>query len=73
LVNFYVKDTIRRIPSEAQEKIFDRFTRADNVDFKEGTGLGLSITKGYFKFLEVISICTRYQGKAANLAVPCLL
>ena len=50
-IEFFVKDTGRGIPKEAQEKIFDRFTQADNVDFKEGTGLGLSITKGLLELL----------------------
>lgn len=51
VAEFFVKDTGRGIPKESFEKIFNRFTQADNVDFKEGTGLGLSITKGLLDLL----------------------
>ena len=51
VVEFFVKDTGRGIPKEAQKKIFDRFMQADNIDFKEGTGLGLSITRGLLDLL----------------------
>lgn len=46
-----MKDTGPGIPPEAFELIFDRFSQADNVKFKEGAGLGLSITKGLLDLL----------------------
>ncbi len=51
LIEFFVKDTGRGIPQEAQKKIFDRFTQAGDLEFKKGTGLGLSITKGLLDLL----------------------
>ncbi len=50
-IEFFVKDTGRGIPLKAREKIFELFTQADNVSFKEGTGLGLSITRGLLHLL----------------------
>jgi len=51
MLQFFVKDTGRGIPAEDLEKIFERFSQADNIDFHEGTGLGLSITKGLLDLL----------------------
>ncbi len=43
-VKFYVSDTGKGIPMEAQEKIFDRFVQLN--DATQGIGLGLPICKG---------------------------
>lgn len=50
---FTVKDTGIGIPKMEQEKIFDRFYRASNVDkgIISGTGLGLSIVKELVELL----------------------
>ena len=47
VVHFEVKDTGYGIPKEAQEKMFTKMYRADNVRAKDvpGTGLGLYIVK----------------------------
>ncbi|MBN2663592.1 MAG: response regulator [Bacteroidales bacterium] len=53
-LRFYVTDTGIGIQTEACEKIFERFTQADetiHVNYG-GTGLGLSIVKGYVEILE---------------------
>ncbi|MEN8838981.1 MAG: PAS domain-containing sensor histidine kinase [Flavobacteriales bacterium] len=39
------------IPLAAQEKLFDRFYRADNAANIQGTGLGLNIVKSYITLL----------------------
>ncbi len=48
-----VKDTGIGIPKEDQEKIFNKFFRASNVNIlqAEGTGLGLYISKSIIEFL----------------------
>ncbi len=50
-LEFFVKDTGRGIPKNALNKIFDRFSQAENIEFHEGTGLGLSIVKGLLDLL----------------------
>jgi len=44
-IYFYVEDTGKGIPEEYQDKIFDKFVRADNTEEVKGTGLGLAIVK----------------------------
>lgn len=44
-VNFQISDSGIGIPPEYQERLFQRFERAENVGNIEGTGLGLSIVK----------------------------
>ncbi|MBN1984950.1 MAG: response regulator, partial [Prolixibacteraceae bacterium] len=51
VAEFFVKDTGPGIPKESFDLIFERFSQADNVNFKEGAGLGLSITKGLLDLL----------------------
>ncbi len=51
VAEFFVKDTGPGIPKESFDMIFERFSQADNVSFKEGAGLGLSITKGLLDLL----------------------
>jgi signal transduction histidine kinase len=51
VAEFFVKDTGHGIPKESFDLIFERFSQADNVNFKEGAGLGLSITKGLLDLL----------------------
>uniref|UniRef100_UPI00356AF605 response regulator n=1 Tax=Mariniphaga sp. TaxID=1954475 RepID=UPI00356AF605 len=51
VAEFFVKDTGHGIPKESFNLIFERFSQADNVNFKEGAGLGLSITKGLLDLL----------------------
>jgi len=53
MLRFYVSDTGIGISSELQEKIFDRFRRAElelTSDY-EGAGLGLSISRAYVEML----------------------
>jgi signal transduction histidine kinase len=65
-IEFFVKDTGRGIPREAIEKIFDRFTQAENATFKEGTGLGLSITRGLLNLLGGSIHVESETGKGSN-------
>jgi signal transduction histidine kinase len=51
VAEFFVKDTGPGIPKESFELIFERFSQAGNVNFREGAGLGLSITKGLLDLL----------------------
>ncbi|MEZ5070445.1 MAG: response regulator [Bacteroidales bacterium] len=51
ILQVYVKDTGIGIPREYQERIFDRFTRVEEVKSQEGTGIGLSITKSLVELL----------------------
>ena len=53
MIEFIVRDTGIGIPSEFQNKIFDRFYQVDNAISRQysGTGLGLSICKGYVELL----------------------
>ena len=44
-VRISVADTGKGIPSEAYERIFDRFVKLD--DFVQGAGLGLSVCRSY--------------------------
>ncbi|UAM98161.1 PAS domain S-box protein [Polaribacter litorisediminis] len=46
-VSLEVKDLGIGIPEEEQDKLFERFFRAKNVQNIEGTGLGLNIVKQY--------------------------
>jgi len=52
-IYFYVKDTGIGIPSEIKEKIFDKFTQADDSISRsfEGAGIGLAICKGLVELL----------------------
>ncbi len=52
-IEFIVEDSGIGIPSEMQDKIFDRFFQIDYSDTRlyGGTGLGLSIVKSYIHFL----------------------
>ncbi len=53
IIQFYVKDTGRGIPSELQNKIFERFVQGSQ-DYSrnyEGSGLGLAISKSYAQML----------------------
>ncbi|NTV92863.1 MAG: PAS domain S-box protein, partial [Chlorobiaceae bacterium] len=52
-LEFYINDSGVSIPSEMQEKIFDRFRQADNslTRHYEGAGLGLSISRAYVEML----------------------
>jgi signal transduction histidine kinase len=65
-IEFFVKDTGRGIPGESIEKIFDRFTQAENATFKEGTGLGLSITRGLLNLLGGNIHVESETGKGSN-------
>jgi PAS domain S-box-containing protein len=47
-----VKDFGIGIPEQEQEKLFQRFFRAENVSNIQGTGLGLNIVKKYIEILE---------------------
>ena len=40
------------IPKKEQERLFERFFRANNVTNIQGTGLGLNIVKGYISLLK---------------------
>jgi len=48
-VQIDVKDHGIGIPEKDQQRLFDTFFRASNVDNIQGTGLGLSIVKEYIK------------------------
>lgn len=48
---FKVQDEGIGIPTEAQERLFELFYRADNVGSIPGTGLGLAIVKKYVDLL----------------------
>jgi len=52
-LEFYVEDTGMGIAKEMHQKIFERFTQADEsiAQFYGGTGLGLSISKGYVELM----------------------
>jgi len=45
-LTFLVRDTGAGIPSDYQERVFDRFWQASDGARARGTGLGLSIAKG---------------------------
>lgn len=45
-IEFYVTDNGKGIPKSKFKFIFERFSQADDNDFKVGNGLGLSICKG---------------------------
>ena len=51
VAEFFVKDTGPGIPRESFDLIFERFSQANKVNFKEGAGLGLSITRGLLDLL----------------------
>jgi PAS domain S-box-containing protein len=48
---FKIKDTGIGIPEKAQNNIFDRYFRAENVIDTEGTGVGLNIVKNHLENL----------------------
>ena len=52
-LEFYVEDTGVGIPSEYQNRVFDRFYQVDSTISRHysGTGLGLSICKAYVELL----------------------
>ena len=52
-LEFYVKDTGKGIKKKFQDKIFERFNRAeiDTKNLVSGTGLGLAISKGFIELL----------------------
>jgi len=52
-LEFFVKDTGVGIPSEHQDRVFDRFYQVDSDMSRQysGTGLGLSICKAYAELL----------------------
>jgi PAS domain S-box-containing protein len=52
-IEFFVEDTGIGIPPEVFEKIFERFTQAENdtAQLFGGSGLGLSISKAYIELL----------------------
>jgi PAS domain S-box-containing protein len=52
-LRFYVKDTGVGMTNEQKEKLFSRFTQADETITRQygGSGLGLSISKGLVKLL----------------------
>lgn len=45
-ITVVVSDEGAGVPEELSDRLFDRFTRADDVDGDRGTGLGLSIVRG---------------------------
>jgi len=53
IIQFYVKDTGIGIPKELYDKVFDRFTQADQSLSRgyEGAGLGLAICKALVEML----------------------
>ncbi len=53
-IEFFVEDTGIGIPKEEQEKVFDRFYRASNVESSplRGTGLGLSIASELVRIMK---------------------
>ena len=72
-LEFYVKDNGIGIPENARRIIFERFSQADNVNFKEGTGLGLSIIKGLLNLLggEIWLESEVNQGSTFFFTLPC--
>ena len=67
-----IKDTGIGIPSHIQDKIFDRFFRADSSRNEKGYGLGLSIAKQIIDFYkgELSFVSTENNGTTFTLAFP---
>lgn len=53
-IEFFVKDTGKGIATPYLKKIFDYFSKVDEMDteYKEGIGLGLAICKGIVQVLD---------------------
>jgi signal transduction histidine kinase len=64
-----VKDQGIGIPLAEQDKLFNRFFRADNVANIEGTGLGLNIVKKYVELLNGKITFTSIPGKETTFTV----
>lgn len=74
-VSFTVHDYGAGIPSELQDKIFDRFYRADNGLTREvgGTGLGLAICKGFVEAHNGrVWVQTVHSGTTFGFSLPIL-
>jgi len=73
---FYIKveDSGIGIPSEAQDRIFDRFYRVDKARSREtgGTGLGLAITESVVKLHkgEIKLHSKEGEGTTVNVRIP---
>ena len=67
-LRFYVEDSGIGIPEKDQQKIFDRFYRAENVITSSygGTGLGLSIAKELVDILNGSIGVKSVQGQGSN-------
>lgn len=67
-----VRDEGIGIPEKEQDKLFDRFYRANNAGNIEGTGLGLNIVKGYIAKLNGdISIASKEnEGTTVTINIP---
>lgn len=66
-VHLFVEDTGIGIPEKCQEKIFDRFYKADT--FKQGTGLGLSICRTIIEHLQGNISVSSQVGKGSRFTV----
>lgn len=51
VITFYVKDTGEGLKPDQQEKIFERYYRADRKNTIQGSGLGLAISKALVEML----------------------
>ena len=51
-VSLEIKDQGIGIPEAEQDKLFQRFFRAENANNIEGTGLGLNIVKQYITLMD---------------------
>jgi len=70
-IQFYVKDSGKGIPKQAQEQIFDRFHQYydDDSSCVKGAGLGLSIAKGFTKSMGGKISVDSEPGKGSTFTV----
>jgi PAS domain S-box-containing protein len=74
-IEFFVEDTGVGIPSDKQQKVFERFVQGDTSLTRgyEGSGLGLSISKAYVELLggNIWVESEESKGSKFYFSIPC--